>query len=526
MIALDFKKYDFEEYRAFLKAKASPESFVRLDETGIAQGLNIPERFAHLLDVQVVSAAERWLPLNPSLYDDQREILKMALEAERFAVWSDCGLGKMFTLLEFSRQVQHVTGGRVLIITLNDLIEETLAEARKWYGDSLPIQVLESRADMRTWCAASGSGIAITNYEKMNPDESGQVVLEMKKLAGLVLDESSRLKCGGGKQKWAIIKSARGIRYKLSCTATPAPNDVMEFASQAAFLERMRNENEIIWTWFTRNKDTNEWEVKRHARPHFFRWMASWSIYLSNPRRFGWRLDVPPVPVPVVELHEVQATPEQIRILHAAVAEQNGMGDLFGDKRLGLVTQTQLLEAARGFIYRKDGGHDEVPSGKPVMVADIARRELGKGHQGLVWVNFDAEGEIIAEELSLRKVEGFAVLSGKTPKPARQRIIAAFKAGEIRCLIAKPRMLGYGQNFQMCRWMVFSGFTDSFEDHYQALRRSYRHGQTEALRVYIVAVRPLEGPVLNNLLEKQDAYTRLVTEQEEAYLNARKSLML
>ena len=67
-------------------------------------------------------------------------------------------------------------------------------------------------------------------------------------LAGLVLDESSILKSGGGTIKWNLIHSAKGIEYKLSCTATPAPNDVMEYASQAGFLEKIRSEGQVLWT--------------------------------------------------------------------------------------------------------------------------------------------------------------------------------------------------------------------------------------------------------------------------------------
>jgi hypothetical protein len=91
---------------------------------------------------------------------------------------------------------------------------------------------------------AIGSTIAIVNYEKFNPEKGktgkDAAIPEVRHLAGVILDESSRLAMGGGKQKWVIIQSTKGIPYKLSCTATPAPNDTMEFASQASFLERMR----------------------------------------------------------------------------------------------------------------------------------------------------------------------------------------------------------------------------------------------------------------------------------------------
>src|SRR5262249_25069305 len=110
--------------------------------------------------------------------------------------------------------------------------------------------------------------IAVVNYEKFNhKGEDDQVVNECRHLAGVVLDESGRLANSGGKQKWAIIKSFRGVEYKLSLTATPAPNEIVEFASQASFLEKMRAENiqdaaeQIIWTYFTRHPKTHRWTI-------------------------------------------------------------------------------------------------------------------------------------------------------------------------------------------------------------------------------------------------------------------------
>jgi hypothetical protein len=194
----------------------------------------------------------------------------------------------------------------------------------------------------------------------MNPDESGQVVPEMKALAGVALDESSRLKAGGGKQKWALIHSCKGIPYKLSCTATPAPNDVIEFASQASFLERMRSENEIIWTFFTKDKETGEWTVKRHAQSAFFEWMCAWSIYLRDARRYGWSRNVELPPEPVIIKHPIEMTLEQAKAALTYNTNNKGQMSLFATQAQGIVGRSKLSQIAKGFIYDKtDGGGGE-----------------------------------------------------------------------------------------------------------------------------------------------------------------------
>lgn len=543
---LMFESFDITEYGLFLAAKRVPEYTVMCDrDSGLSCGLEFDDRFAHLAGVEAGPVVRRsWMPLPRFLFDDQRAVTQMALEAERFAVWMDCGLGKTPIEIEWARQVAEATGGRVLIITLNDLVDQFIDEAEKFYGREVMLERIESRAELRRWCVKPGQGIGITNYEKMNPDDQGQVVREMRHLAGLCMDESSRLKTGGGKQKWALIKSAKGIRYKLSCTATPAPNNIMEFASQASFLERMRSENEIIWTYFTRHPETQEWEVKPYARPHFFRWMASWSIYVANPKTFGWRKGMEDVPAPVEFWHEVAETEEQRAFYEGVRAEaQRGetkskgkskvkrkKGDELmeldegGDERMDLVAQIRLLEAARGFVYEPDRSVRRVRSWKPRKVAEITMEEVMTGRQVFVWVKFDAEAAIIAEELGRLGFTGFTVIDGDVPRKKRGGILQAFKRGEIPVMIGKGQMLGFGQNFQNCTATVFSGFCDSWEEHYQEVRRFYRYGQTESVRIHVVHVPLLEGHVLKNLRGKGAQFSALIREQEQAYFEAMKEL--
>jgi superfamily II DNA or RNA helicase len=132
--------------------------------------------------------------------------------------------------------------------------------------------------------------------------------------------------------------------------------------------------------------------------------------------------------------------------------------------------------------------------------ADLVRHEFARGAQVLVWTVFNEETAILARELA--DVGGLEVLSGSTPKAERPDVIDRFRRGATRVLIAKARMLGYGMNLQQCTAMVFSGWTDSFEDLYQAVRRAVRHGQTEAVRVYFPVVRELEGDTLDNIHRK------------------------
>jgi superfamily II DNA or RNA helicase len=547
-MAVTFDRFDLPTYQLFLRCKALPESEVEFHPATESYTLSAPARFAPLLGVTRPAVRESF-PLASFLFPDQKELTAQALDCKRFALWCLCGYGKTLCGWEFGRQASLRTGGgRALIVTTNDLVPQWIEEAERFYGDTLPVVRLRSREQLREWCKhgtvngePTAAKLAITNYEKFNPDKGDiatQIIPELKYLVCVILDEASRLRNSGGKQKWSLIKSCKGIEYKLLLTATPAPNDLMEFASQAAFLEKMRSEGDIIWTFFTRNEKTHRWDVKPHARTAFFEFMANWSIYVHNPKRYGWRLDHPDVPPPEYRVVEIPATEEQLEEIPAAIASAAGPGGqmtfVADASETNAIQRLKLSEIAKGFKYvqlvkvpgapKKGRRIVRIPSNKPAAVAKIVREEVARGEQVLVWTLFDEETDILAEQLD--GLAGVEVLTGSVKAGDRPAMINRFKAGETRVLVTRAKMLGYGMNLQMCGAMVFSGFSDSFEDVFQAVHRAVRHGQTQSVRVYFPLVRELEGDVMDNLDRKRAEYMASVAEMEGNYVKTRERLAL
>lgn len=529
-----FERFDLEAYALFLKCKGLPESELVFDETRETYTLRAPARFADLLGVQRPALRLNAPPYSKCLFDYQRDITQAALEVKRWASWWDCGLGKTYHEWEFARQVAARTGGRVLILTLKEIIPQFCEMVSEAFGEA-PV-VLKTRAELIQFCKGehpSKNPIAITNYEKFvvqGGEPNAGVIPELKYLAGLVADESSVLKSGGGVIKWNLIKSARGIEYKLSCTATPAPNDLMEYASQAAFLEKLRSEGDILWTYFSKNHKTNEWEIKPHALEAFYRFMASWSIYLRNPGRYGWKDNVKALPEPEFHVRAVAATADQKRMaaeLQKALGGRQKADDVLTPAQedeeisLGIVGRSKLAQIAKGFVYStsKSGKRSarRILSAKPGEVAAITRSELSHGRQCLVWTEFDEETAILRELLN---GPGIEVLTGSTSPKDRAAIIARFRRGETAALITRADLLGFGQNFQFCQSMVFSAFNDSFEEFYQAVRRSYRYGQTERVQIHVPYVPECEGAIWANLQRKAENFEADTAKQEDAYLKA------
>jgi ATP-dependent helicase YprA (DUF1998 family) len=183
-----------------------------------------------------------------------------------------------------------------------------------------------------------------------------------------------------------------------------------------------------------------------------------------------------------------------------------------------------LSQVAKGFRYRVDAPPQRVRSAKPSFAANLVAREVVDGLQVLVWCVYDAEVDEIMTALARRGIAAES-LGGVNSKGERVKTLERFRTGRLRVLVSKASMLGFGMNFQFCGSMVFSGFTDSFESFYQAVRRAYRFGQTKRLRVHLPYVPELEEAILRNVLRKARQFEELIREQETAYVEARGLLL-
>ena len=524
-IIVDFKKFDTKSYKIFLQSKKLPEYNLSYTWKTDSYQLKCPARFAHIFGLKETFVDKGFLPIAEHLFDYQKFICKQALRIKRYAVWADTGLGKTAIYLEFARQIEHRTGRKVLLIVPLNIIPQTIDEAMKFYGKKYQIERLWSRSDMKEWCTKPGGGIGIVNPEKFIPRDEQETVSELQYLGGVVLDEASLLKTGGGKIKWALIKSCRGIEYKMSCTATPAPNEAMEYASQGSFLEKLRNEGDILWTYFTRKKD-GSWKVKNHAQDAFYRFMSSWSVYLRNPVNYGFADNLKDLPEPIITKYIIPATKEQREFMQT-IPDKMGQLSLFVNKgkKITMVERSKFSQLAKGFSYDKHGKNPkEIASNKPAFIVDLIKRGVASGSQVLVWTVFNEECEVLKKLLTCVNFS-IDVLSGKVSKDRRPDIIDRFQKGKTDVLISKASMLGFGLNFQNCDYMIFSGFNDSFEQFYQAVRRSYRYGQTKPVKIHIPYITELEGTVWQNIERKQEQFIYDTTKQEKNYLAAMKGVL-
>lgn len=472
-----------EDYRLFIKAKTLPVYTVR------GSFLDIPDEYASRMGLSVPETVRDQYDPCPIMFDYQRDITAMAVEKRKFAIFADCGLGKTIMLLDYARHATENHDGVTLILTPLMVVDQIIKEAARFFP-GMDIQAVKAKDMQKFLDGKGGTRIGVANYEAMTDK------LKPSKIKALILDESSMLKSHYGHWGAQCIRLGKGLEWKLCLTGTPAPNDRVEFANHAVFLDRFPTINSFLAKYFiNRGQTSNRWELKPHAVEAFYRSLSEWGIFISDPSRYGWKGSGSVLPPIQVHIHNVPLTDDQRSRV------QDVTGGLFATEAGGIVTRSKLGQISKSSDSLK---YDYIRS-----LADSWPDE-----STIIWCMFNREQDEVE-----RVFPEAASIRGETPMAHRLEMIDKFKSGEIRVLISKPKVLGFGLNLQVATRQIFSGLQDSYEQYYQAVKRSNRYGSTKPLNVHI-PVTEVEFPMIQSVLSKADRIEEDTKLQEEMFHDA------
>lgn len=441
--------------------------------------------YAELLDRKRVAFVPRGFDqipdLHPDLFPHQRAVTEFALRAGASAMFLDTGLGKSFAALEWGRVVVEKTNKPVLMLAPLAVGPQHQREAERFGIDAKYV---------RDGAEIDGPRIYITNYERVD-----NFVLTM--FAGIILDESSVIKSFTGQTTKKLISSFAKTPYRLACTATPAPNDHTELGTHAEFLGVMRRE-EMLPRWFINDTaNTGTWRVKGHAAGDFWRWVASWARCVSLPSDLGFDdagYVLPPISVfeHMVKADRTVDPGEELR------------GKFIGQQRLFRMPDTSATAI-----------HKE----KRLTIGDRAdivaeRIDTDPEEPWIVWCDTDYEADEVLKRIpDAEEVRGSMMLSLKEAR------LDAFSRGDLRVLVTKPTIAGYGLNWQHCARMAFAGLSFSYENYYQAVRRCWRFGQKRPVEVHI-AMADTEAAIKRVIDRKADDHGAMKREMANAMREA------
>jgi len=388
--------------------------------------------------------------VNPILHDWQAELVVWSLGVGRAAIWADTGLGKTFMQIEWLRHAAN--SGIGLIVAPLAVCQQTVREAAKLgvtvsYVREQPIQ----------------PGLYITNYEMVQEVDAATI-------DAVVLDEASILKSSTGKTRTMLIQQFETVPFRLSCTATPAPNDPEELTNQAEFLGHM-SRTHMLAAYFVH--DDEGWRLKGHAQRPMFEWMSTWAVAIRKPSDMGY-------PDDGYDLPGLNIVPQIVHV------EMEAEGQLFATDLGGV--------GGRAKVRRQT---------LDARVARAAELILAEPDEPwLIWCGLNDEANAITKAVNATNVQG-----SQTPEQKAESLLD-FADGKILRLVTKPGIASQGLNYQHCARMVFLGLSDSYEQYYQAIRRCYRYGQHRIVDAHIV-LSELESQIAVNVArkERQAAHT-------------------
>lgn len=393
------------------------------------------------------------------LFDFQRALVDWSLRKGRAAIFADCGMGKTPMQLAWAENVVRKTNGRVLIMTPLAVAQQTEREAAK-FGITARVS--------KEGVLQNGTKIIITNYQRLH-------YFKPADFAGAVCDESGILKSFDGQTRKAITEFMRTLPYRLLCTATAAPNDYMELGTSSealgelGFIDMMSRFFKKIDKSFTRRDElrAGKYRFRGHSEKHFWRWICSWARAVRKPSDMGFD-------------DGRFLLPELITREHIVRARTRRDGWLFDVAAIGLWEQRE--ERRRTINERCE------------MAAQLA---TAHSEPVVCWCHLNDEGDLLT-----RLIPDAVQVAGRDSDDSKEESLDAFQRGDIRVLVTKPSIAGHGLNWQHCAHQTFFP-SHSFEQWYQAVRRSWRFGQTRPVTIDVIATEG-ERDVLANLQRKQD----------------------
>lgn len=397
---------------------------------------------------------------NRGLFVHQEKTVDFVCSIGRGAAFLDTGLGKSRVEAVCADEFRRASNKPSLILTPLAVAQQMKRECE---ACGIEAKVIRDQSQ-------ASSGVNIANYERLDN-------LDVSKFGGIILDESSILKSFSGPTKQRLVDAFRETKYRLAATATPSPNDYMELGSHSEFLSYLGS-MEMLCRWFINDTSmaSQKWRLKGHAQSDFWAWIASWARAASLPSDLGGCDDGYILPPLKYHTH--------------------------------VVSVDRMKNADEGMLFRiPDNSATSIHKEKRLTLDDRVRRSADIANHAsgpvIVWCETNDESKALAKAIpDSIEVHGSMTLDQK------ETALNAFTFGERRVIVTKPKLAGFGLNWQHAKTVIFSSLSHSYEQHYQAVRRSWRFGQDSEVNAHIVLAET-EASIWSNIQRKAQDHDRM-----------------
>lgn len=398
--------------------------------------------------------------INQKLHPFQRDLVRYQIAKGRSACFAETGLGKSPINFEVTRIQQEESGKPALIFAPLSVAWQMIDDIKNLLGEEI---VYQESSD------GNLAKINITNYERLSK-------FDMSKFGVVSLDESSILKSFDSKTRGRITELCAEVPYRNCYTATPSPNDIAEIGNHSWFLGIM-TEAEMKATFFmnrANKKNTGEkWIIKGWAEEDFYRWLASWGMAVRRPSDLGYDDNGYILPKLNIIPHYIDT---------------------------GYIPEGMLFNVGLNGLGQRNEVRRETVIERCNYAAEIVNEST---EQFIVWCYLNDEADLMH-----KLIDDSINIKGSDSPLHKANTFRRFRNGEFRVLITKPKIAGFGMNFQNSYNAVAVGLDDSMEMLYQMIRRQWRYLQTHEVNFHIVLAEA-QRAILENVRKKEKGMSKM-----------------
>lgn len=451
-----------------------------------------PALYDKFIQEKIPPSAECGFPCDPSEVNPickphQKDSICWGVRRGRAAWFEAFGLGKTIIQLESCRlilakvavarkQAELFPFCRALIVAPLGVRQEFKRDAEMLGLEIKFVRRIEE---------CEPEGLYLTNYESVRDGK-----IDPKLFTVVSLDEAGILRGAGSTKTFREFMrhfEGSGI-YRFVATATPSPNEYIELATYAAFLDVMDVGG--IKTRFFKRDSTKADVLTLHSHKvrEWYLWLSTWALFLQTPSNLGYSDEGYQIPEIEIHWHELPSDYSDCG------EEANGQGRLTRNSAIG------VTHAAR---EKRDSLQARIQK-------LMELRTLDPGAHRVIWHDLEDERRAIE-----KAIPGIVAVYGKQVDEDKVQSVIDFADGRIDELAAKPVMLGAGCNLQRhSAWAIFLGISYKFADFLQAVKRIHRFLQTKTVRLDLIYTEA-EREIRRILERKWEDHKKLVAEMSE-----------
>jgi len=433
---------------------------------------------------------------------DQVNAVDRLYEHDNTLLVANMGAGKTaVTLTAASELLEAGVVKRVLVIAPVKVCNSVWPEECAKWGHLTGIKVANAAGsnEKKRRAALDGDApIVCINFE--NIAWLFRVYKAKGKFDGLIVDELSRFKSGGGTGFKALRPRLNDFKWRVGMTGTPVSEDWEGLYGQMLVVDsgaRLGTRKDLFKRKYFYPTDYNEynWEMLDWAPAEISKKIED--VVYTMP---DYRHELPPLEIEQVVLPmppALRKTYEEMKGSMVVSFEGEGV-----EAESAAVLSNKLLQCANGFLY----GPEDCDGVKPThwldrykidACAGIASSWRKEGEQVIICYWFGAD---------LKRLEEIFGSDCKvTPET-----VDKWNSGEQGVLLLHPRSAGHGLNLAAGgRRMLWLGPVWSRDLREQTVARLWRRGQTQPVQVVDILAENSIDQLVVDRVESKEEYERM-----------------